>query len=152
MTGKYILTHDLGTSGNKAVLFDLKLNALYQTKVNYPLYYPPKPGWIEQEPEDFWNSVIKATHVVIHENNINPDDIIDLIFDSQGNCTIPIDAQGISLMKCISWLDTRASTITHKYSEGDELVSGYNFDTLSMFLDNTGGAPGLNRRNRILLD
>ena len=48
MTGKYILTHDLGTSGNKAVLFDLKLNALYQTKVNYPLYYP-KQRWVEQD-------------------------------------------------------------------------------------------------------
>jgi len=143
---KYILTHDLGTSGNKAVLFDLKLNAIYQTSVNYPLYYP-KQGWVEQEPEDFWNAVKNATHTLINENNINPDDIISLIFDSQGNCTIPIDPEGAPLMRAISWLDTRASAITHKYSEGEgELVSGYNFDTLNMFLENTGGATGLNRR------
>ena len=145
---KYILTHDLGTSGNKAVLFDLKLNALYQTSVKYPLYYP-KQGWVEQEPEDFWNAVKKATHTLINENNINPDDIIGLIFDSQGNCTISIDEQGIPLMKCISWLDTRASAITHKYSEGKELVSGYNYETLNMFLEITGGAPGLNGKDPI---
>ena len=152
MTEKYILTHDLGTSGNKAVLFDLKLNALYQTKVNYPLYYP-KQGHVEQEPEYFWNSVIKATHTLVSENNINPNDIIGLIFDSQANCTIPIDEHGNPLMKCISWLDTRASAITHRYSEGEgELVAGYNFETLNMFLENTGGAPGLNRRYRYLLD
>ena len=148
MTGKYILTHDLGTSGNKAVVFDLKLNSLYQTKVNYPIYYP-KQRWVEQESEDFWNSVIRATHTLVNENNINPDDIIGLIFDSQGNCTIPIDEQGIPLMKCISWLDTRASTITHRYSEGEDLVAGYNFETLNMFLDNTGGAPGLNGKDPI---
>ncbi len=148
MTGKYILTHDLGTSGNKAVIFDLKLNTLYQTKVNYPIYYP-KQGYVEQEPEDFWNSVIRATHTLVNENNINPDDIIGLIFDSQGNCTIPIDEQGIPLMKCISWLDTRASTITHRYSEGEDLVAGYNFETLNMFIDNTGGAPGLNGKDPI---
>ena len=149
MTGKYILTHDLGTSGNKAVLFDLKLNALYQTKVNYPLYYP-KQGWVEQEPEDFWNAVIKATHTLIHENNINPDDIIGLIFDSQGNCTIPIDQQGSPLMRAISWLDTRASSIIHRYSEGEgESVAGYNFETLTMFLDNTSGVPGLTGKDPI---
>ncbi|MEE9574044.1 MAG: FGGY-family carbohydrate kinase [Candidatus Neomarinimicrobiota bacterium] len=148
MTGKYILTHDLGTSGNKAVLFDLKLNALYQTKVNYPIYYP-KQGWVEQEPEDFWNAVIKATHTLIHENNINPEDIIGLIFDSQGNCTIPIDQQGSPLMRAISWLDTRASSITHKYSEGEDLVSGYNYETLNIFLNNTGGAPGLNGKDPV---
>ncbi|TFG00811.1 MAG: hypothetical protein EU540_04855 [Promethearchaeota archaeon] len=149
MTEKYILTYDLGTSGNKAVLFDLKLNPLYQTKVNYPLYYP-KQGWVEQEPEDFWNAVKKATNTLIHNNNINTDDIVGLIFDSQGNCTIPIDQQGTPLMNCISWLDTRASTITHLYSEGEgDLVSGYNFETLNMFLDNTGGAPGLNGKDPI---
>ena len=81
MTEKYILTHDLGTTGNKAVLFDLKLNSIYQTKVIYPLYYP-KPGWLEQEPEDLWDSVIKATHTIVHDNNIQPEVIIGLIFDS----------------------------------------------------------------------
>ena len=33
MEGKYILTHDLGTSGNKAVLFNLNLDVISQINI-----------------------------------------------------------------------------------------------------------------------
>ncbi|MFX0024231.1 MAG: FGGY family carbohydrate kinase, partial [Candidatus Hermodarchaeota archaeon] len=111
MEKKYILAHDLGTSGNKAVLFDTNLNVISQTKIDYPLYYP-KSGCAEQNPSDYWDAVKKGTNILITNNNIDINEIIALTFDCQMNCTIPIDKKGNPQLKCISWLDTRAAPLT----------------------------------------
>ena len=148
LEGKYILSHDLGTSGNKTALFDLNLKLISQTKINYPLYYP-KPGWAEQNPEDYWNAVKEATTTLVHRLNINPDDILALTFDCQMNCTIPVDNKGNSLMNSINWLDTRAASITRKFSKGLIKISGYGLKNIIMFLKITGGAPGFNGKDPI---
>ncbi len=148
MERKYILTHDLGTSGNKAVLFDLNLNVISQTKIEYPLFYP-KSGWAEQRPADYWEAVKKATNILIKENTIDNNEIIALVFDCQMNCTIPIDKNGNPLMNSISWLDTRAAPLTRKYSKGVIKISGYGLKKILMFLKITGGAPGFNGKDPI---
>ncbi|MFX0001697.1 MAG: FGGY-family carbohydrate kinase [Candidatus Hermodarchaeota archaeon] len=148
MEGKYILTHDLGTSGNKAALFDLNLELISQTKINYPLYYP-KSGWAEQNPEDYWNAVKNATITLLQQQHISPTDILAFSFDSQMNCTIPIDNDGIPLMNSISWLDTRAASITQKFSKGLIKISGYGLKKILMLLKITGGAPGFNGKDPI---
>lgn len=148
LEGKYILTHDLGTSGNKAVLFDMNLKVISQIKITYPLYYP-KPGWAEQNAEDYWDAVKKGTNAVISQMNINPDEILALAFDCQMNCTVPIDKTGNPLMNCINWLDTRAAPLTRKFSKGIIKISGYGLKNLLMFLKITGGAPGFNGKDPI---
>lgn len=148
MKGKYILTHDLGTTGNKAAIFDLNLKLISQTKENYPIYYPQK-GCAEQNAEDYWNSVIKSTKSMIKETKINPEDILALVFDCQMNCTVPIDRDGVPLMRCINWLDTRAAAITRKFSRGIIKISGFGLMKLLMFIRITGGAPGINGKDPI---
>ncbi len=148
LQGKYILTHDLGTSGNKAALLDLNLELISQTKEDYPLYYP-KPGWAEQNPENYWDAVKKATNTLIHQSNINPDEILTIVFDCQMNCTIPIDNEGNALTNSISWLDTRAAPLTRKFSKGLIKISGYGLKNILMFLKITGGAPGFNGKDPI---
>lgn len=148
MKRKYILTHDLGTSGNKAVLFNLNLDVVYKTKVDYPLYYP-KTGWAEQNAEDYWQAVKKATNILIEKSQINKNEIIALAFDCQMNCTIPIDNKGNPLMNSISWLDTRAAPLARIYSKGMIKVSGYGLKTILMFIKITGGAPGFNGKDPI---
>jgi len=148
LQGKYILTHDLGTSGNKAALFDLNLELISQTKEDYPLYYP-KPGWAEQNPENYWDAVKKATTTLIHQSNIDADEILTIVFDCQMNCTIPIDNEGNALTNSISWLDTRAAPLTRKFSKGLIKISGYGLKNILMFLKITGGAPGFNGKDPI---
>jgi xylulokinase len=148
MSNQYILSHDLGTTGNKAVLFDLNLNTIQQVKVSYPLYYP-KEGWAEQEPEDFWNAIKESTKQILQKTNVNKQDIIAIIFDCQMNCTIPIDQNGNALMRCISWLDTRASIVTRKFTKGLIKIAGFGLRKLLLFIKVTGGAPGVNGKDPI---
>ncbi|MFX1390740.1 MAG: FGGY-family carbohydrate kinase [Promethearchaeota archaeon] len=144
----YILTHDLGTSGNKAVLFDLELNVISKIKKEYPLFYPTL-GCAEQHCEDYWIAVKEATNTLIQQSKIDPNKIIALSVDCQMNCTIPIDKHGNSLMNCISWLDSRAAPITKRFSKGLIKIAGYGLRNLLMFLKITGGAPGFNGKDPI---
>ncbi len=148
MSTKYIITYDLGTTGNKAALFDIQLNLISQYKVDYPIYYPKK-GWAEQEAEDYWNSMIETTKKIINQSKINTDDVKALICDCQMNCTVPISKTGDPLMRCINWLDTRAANITKKFRKGLIKVSGFGLRKLLMFIKITGGAPGINGKDPI---
>jgi xylulokinase len=148
MEGKYILAFDLGTTGNKAALFDSKLKLIHDVTEKYPIYYP-KTGWAEQDANDYWNSVINATKKLIQEKSIKPEDIIALVFDCQMNCTVPVDETGNPLMKSINWLDTRAAPITRKFRKGLIKISGFGLKNLLMFIKITGGAPGSNGKDPI---
>ena len=145
---KYVIAYDLGTKSNKAVIFDLKLNLISQTTEKYPITYPKK-GWAEQNPNDYWNSIVQTTHRLIRNGNVKKDEIAALSFDCQMNCTIPINSDGNPLMNSISWLDTRAASITQENFSKGLKISGYGLKTILMFLKITGGAPGFNGKDPI---
>ena len=46
---RYILAHDLGTSGNKAVLYRADGTLAASAVASYETRYP-RPGWAEQDP------------------------------------------------------------------------------------------------------
>ncbi len=148
MEGKYVLAFDLGTTGNKATLFDFKLNPVSQAYENYPIYYP-KPGWAEQEPDDFWNSVKKTTATILKESKCDLKDIAALSFACQMNCTIPIDKEGHPLIKCISWLDTRAAVAIRGKMKGNPKYKGMSLKKILFFKKHTGGGPGKNGKDPI---
>jgi sugar (pentulose or hexulose) kinase len=50
---RYILAHDLGTTGNKAILFDAAGATVATTFGAYGTAYP-HPNWAEQDPADWW--------------------------------------------------------------------------------------------------
>jgi len=148
MKGKLFLTHDIGTSGCKSTLFDMKLNPLFQSSESYPIYYP-KPGWAEQEPDDFWNAVKTNTQTILNEYSFDSKDIVAIIFTCQMNCTIPIDEKGTPLMRCISWLDTRASELITRKMKGVIKYKGVGVRKILFFKKHTGGGPGKNGKDPI---
>ena len=50
---QYLLAHDLGTSGNKAVLYAEDGTLLYSVTKNYDLKVE-HANWCEQDAEDWW--------------------------------------------------------------------------------------------------
>ncbi len=49
---KYIIAHDVGTSGNKAVLVGEDGRVFGKTVQQYDIKYP-KPGYAEEDPADW---------------------------------------------------------------------------------------------------
>ncbi len=53
---KYILAIDQGTTGSRAVIYDKKGRKIGSAYQEFPQHFP-KPGWVEHDPHDLWNSV-----------------------------------------------------------------------------------------------
>ena len=104
---KYILAHDLGTSGNKAALFGLDGEMIGSELYEYKTYHP-FPGFVEQEPADWWEAVCGSTKALLERTDTLPGEIACVCFSGQMMGCLPVDSQGEPLYKMITWADLRS--------------------------------------------
>ncbi len=106
----YIISHDMGTSSDKAVLVDYNGKIIATATADYPTYYP-YPAWVEQDPAEYWAGVTTASKAVVAkagELGIEPSQITGMVFATQSMGIIPVDENGKTLYNNISWVDGRA--------------------------------------------
>ena len=101
----YILAHDIGTSGNKAALFDEHGALVSSTTVPYATYIADSVC-IEQSAGDWWKAVSLATKQVLQ--GIAPSDVVAIGVSGQMIACLPVDRLGNPLHNAIIWSDTRA--------------------------------------------
>ena len=99
--------HDLGTSSDKAVLVSVDGEVLATASAEYPLHHP-RPGFAEQDPEDWWSAVCETTRAVVAEADVAPEAIEGLCFAGQMLALVPMDRSGRPTRPAISWMDARA--------------------------------------------
>lgn len=145
---RYILAHDVGTGGVKSAIVDQSSNIVESIQTEYPTYYPEK-SCAEQDPMDWWNAVVSSSKKLLDISNIDPSDIISLVFSCQTVGTLPIGKDGDAMMRCMIWLDSRAEDEAKKLWKGLIKVSGCSLPTIIKFLRITGGAPGTNGKDVI---
>ncbi|HID87017.1 MAG TPA: xylulokinase [Anaerolineae bacterium] len=105
---RYILAHDLGTTGNKANLFDEQGRPVANAFVRYETAYP-RPGWAEQDAADWWRAVRDSTRELLARSGIAPGDIAVVSFSGMMNGALAVDATGTPLRSAIIWADQRAT-------------------------------------------
>ncbi len=131
MEKRYILAHDTGTGGNKAVLTDLRGQVIHSRYVEYGLTYP-QPEWVEQDPDELWQAVAQTTRQVINESGIDPAEILGVGISAQMFNLLPVDEHCRPLTPLMSWLDMRS------IEQADRLLSG---DTSEFLFQHTGNIP-----------
>ncbi len=104
---KYIIAHDVGTSGNKAVLVDTEGHIHGKCSEPYRTYYP-HPGWAEQEPEDWWKAVTQTTRRLLEQTGVSPSDVLCVTFSTHMIGVIPMGPREGPLRRAIIWLDNKA--------------------------------------------
>jgi len=104
--GNYILSHDLGTTGNKATLYDREGNLVASSFYSYPTYYPYQ-NWVEQNPLDYWGAVKFSTGDLLTKSKVKPKDIAVISFSGQMMGCLPVDRVGNPLRNIIIWADQR---------------------------------------------
>ncbi|MDP3011722.1 MAG: FGGY-family carbohydrate kinase [Candidatus Hydromicrobium sp.] len=107
MIKKYILAHDLGTSGNKASIYDDTGNLVANTFYGYNTMYP-KIGWVEQKPNDWWEAVIYSTKDLLVNSKVKKEEIACVVFSGQMMSALPVDKNCTPLSNSIIWADTRS--------------------------------------------
>jgi len=104
----YILAHDLGTTGNKATLFDAAGVRVATTLEAYDTAYP-HPNWAEQAPADWWRAVRDSTRELLASSSVAAGDIAVVSFSGMMNGALAVDAMGVPLRSAIIWADQRAT-------------------------------------------
>lgn len=106
MSKKYLIGVDLGTSGTKAALCQIDGTIISESNLDVPLYYP-KPGVVEQDNNDFYQTAASTVRHCIEVSGISPKDVAAIAFDSQmaGVGLINEDYQPVAHFD--SWLDMR---------------------------------------------
>lgn len=104
---KYILAHDLGTSGNKATLFDTDGRLIASEIREYDTFYF-NDNWAEQNPEDWWLAVKISTKELIRKSGIDGHLIAAISFSGQMMGCLCVDRDGVPLRNSIIWADNRA--------------------------------------------
>ena len=105
---KYILAHDLGTSGNKATLYTEEGVQVASATVEYPSRFF-NGTWAEQNPEDWWQAVCGSTRELLAQANVAAGEIAVVSLSGQMMGCTPVDVQGRALRPSILYCDQRAT-------------------------------------------
>ena len=103
----HIIAHDLGTTGNKATLYDREGQLVGAAFHAYDTEYA-HTGWAEQNPQDWWRAVCQSTRQLLAETGAPKDDIACITFSGQMMGAVALDKQGLPLRNAIIWADQRA--------------------------------------------
>lgn len=112
----YLLGIDIGTSACKVALFDYNGNVLAAGNGDYEVYYP-KPGWAEQNPEEWWAAVCSVIKDMLRQTGISADEIAGIGVDGQSWSAIAVDKNGRVLTNTPIWMDTRTDDICRELAE-----------------------------------
>jgi len=111
---KYILTFDLGTSSERAIVFDENLQILGMEQAEFPQHYP-KPDRVEQDPMDIWNTQLDITRKLFKKLELSPKDIAGIGITNQRETTIVWNRHsGEPVYPAIVWQDKRTSAFCEK--------------------------------------
>ena len=106
MGKKYYLGIDIGTSGTKTILVDEQGEIRGSAMREYPLHQP-KPGWAEQDPEDWWQATEETIRLVT--KGIEPSEIEGIGLSGQMHGLVLLDEKNEILRPSIIWCDQRTS-------------------------------------------
>ena len=97
---------DVGTSGAKCILADETGCVLASSTQSYPLS-TPRPGWAEQNPEDWWEGVKRGLKVILEKAQVKPEDIVGISFSGQMHGLVALDENNEVIRPAILWCDQR---------------------------------------------
>jgi len=104
--GKYLAGVDVGTTGARCVIFDLKGNLIDGEYREYGCTYP-KPSWVDQDMTFLLSQTMEACKAAVAKSGVKPEEIAAVGFSTQRSVTGPIDKQGNPVRPMISWQDAR---------------------------------------------
>jgi xylulokinase len=103
-----LLGIDIGTSGTKTLICDLKGIVLATAMAEHPIY-SPKPGWSEQHPEDWWTATCIATKAVLKKAKVLSADISGIGLSGQMHGSVFLGDGTKALRPALLWNDQRTA-------------------------------------------
>ncbi len=146
----FVLALDQGTSSSRAILFNHAGEIVSVSQQEYKVHYP-RPGWVEQDANDIWESQIYVARDVLNRIGANASDVAAIGITNQRETTIIWDRDGVPIGNAIVWQDRRTADMCESLREqgleakfrartGLLLDPYFSGTKVKWLLDNTPGA------------
>ncbi|MCL5045486.1 MAG: glycerol kinase GlpK [Actinobacteria bacterium] len=158
---RYILALDQGTTSSRAILFDRDGSVIHMKSKEFSQIYP-KPGWVEHDAAEIWESQLEVVRAVLAEKCVAPQQIAAIGVTNQRETTVIWDrATGEPVANAIVWQCRRTAVICDdlkargwepRIQEKTGLVLDAYFSgtKIKWLLDNTPGLRDRARRGEVL--
>jgi len=116
----YYLGIDQSTQGTKALILDKNGKLIYRCDKSHRQIVNEN-GWIEHDPEEIYNNVIKVVGEAISKSGINASEIAGVGISNQRETTIAFDkVTGHPIYNAIVWQCARAGAICEEISKNSD--------------------------------
>lgn len=116
MSNALLMGVDVGTTGAKAAVFDQRGSLLGVGRSEYGVRRV-RPGWAEQDPEDWWHAVCAAVREALAAVPEGPARVGGVAVSSQAPTMLPLDGAGRPVRPALIWMDRRADDEASRLAE-----------------------------------
>ena len=104
-----VLALDQGTTSSRAILFDRQGRIVASAQEEFRQHFP-RPGWVEHEPEDLWETTRRVAHAVLRKARAGRGDVAAVGIANQRETTLLWDRRtGRALHRAVVWQDRRTA-------------------------------------------
>jgi xylulokinase len=112
----YILGIDVGTGGTRAIILNEAGRIVGSGTEEHIPFASPKPGWAEQDPQDWWRAASIAVRKALQASGIAGDSISSVGFSGQMHGAVLLDNHNEVIRPALIWCDQRTE-LQSKYLE-----------------------------------
>ncbi|RAI99136.1 glycerol kinase [Paenibacillus pabuli] len=108
---KYMLALDQGTTSSRAILFNRSGEIVHIAQQEFPQYFP-KPGWVEQNANEIWSSILAVMASCLAESGIKPVQIAGIGITNQRETVVVWDKEtGRPIYNAVVWQSRQTAGI-----------------------------------------
>ncbi|MCU1314034.1 MAG: xylulokinase, partial [Acidobacteriaceae bacterium] len=100
---------DVGTGGTRALLIDPAGRVLGSAVEEHAAFRSARPGWAEQDPEDWWRAAIAAIRRLLAQTATAPEEVAAIGLSGQMHGAVLLDEADRVLRPSLIWCDQRTA-------------------------------------------
>ncbi|MEM9163642.1 MAG: glycerol kinase GlpK [Cyanobacteria bacterium P01_F01_bin.4] len=128
---QYVMALDLGTTGNRAILFNQTGDIVGQAYKELTQYYP-QPGWVEHDATEIWREIRWAMQAAVEDASIEGKEIAAIGLTVQREtCLLWDKTTGEPLHHAIVWQDRRTAGLCEQLADHRSDI----YNRTGLFLD-----------------
>ncbi|HEB30400.1 MAG TPA: xylulose kinase [Spirochaetes bacterium] len=115
----FVMGIDAGTGSVRVGLFDSRGTPVIFSTREYSTRFP-QPGWAEQDPEEWWRSLIDAAAEAVKKSGVSAEDIMAVGVDGTSSTVVCLDKDLNHLRNAILWMDNRSAQQAKRIFESND--------------------------------
>lgn len=117
MGKRWVIALDQGTTSTRAILFDHEGRMVQVAQEEVKQYYP-KPGWVEHDAREIWESAVRLIAQVLHSRAVSPDEVAAIGITNQRETAVLWDRRtGEPVYPAIVWQSRQSEEICRELKE-----------------------------------